>query len=79
MLIPQVFLILVLVFQNLNLLALLTAPRSKKQNKKFNSKFFKVYLCCLHMEPSQNDQFVNTPPLLLMHPSIVLNISYYFQ
>ena len=51
-LIPQVFLIPVLVSQNLNLQALLTAPRSKKQNTKLNSKFFKVYLCCLYMEPS---------------------------
>ena len=39
-LIPQVFLIPVLVSQNLNLQALLTAPRSKKQNTKLNSKFF---------------------------------------
>ena len=54
-LIPQVFLILVLVSQNLNLQALLTAPRSKKQNRKFNCKFFKVYLtlCCLYMELRQ--------------------------
>ena len=54
-LIPQVFLILVLVSQNLNLQALLTAPTSKKQNTKLNSKFFKVYLtlCCLYMELRQ--------------------------
>ena len=54
-LIPQVFLILVLVSQNLNLQALLTAPTSKNQKRKFNFKFFKVYLtlCCLYMELRQ--------------------------
>ena len=48
-LIPQVFLILVLVSQNLNLQALLTAPRSKKQNTKVNSKVFQsLFLLSVH-------------------------------